>query len=235
MNSQYYLYDYEVLKQYISHFDKNAVLLIPISYFQITYLKSDFTDQKDRYNQFLVKEMGNDYSTQNKLLDYIPVLTANTNLTFIIRDISPASFLTESELLTYSEMKHESWSSMDENDNATTEEGFIHNKQMLSQIIDFCYANDIQPVLITTPITSILNTTYEENSTDFFDTFYRFSRELQEDYPSLLYLDYSHDPRFENEFTLFQDADHLNSVGAKNFTETVIHDLQSNGILTPIN
>jgi hypothetical protein len=172
------------------------------------------------------------------MFKYFPVLSAGDTLQFIVRDV-PAldryKFMTGSELIEYSEMKHESWTTDSESVYDAGEEGFQYNKRMLSQIIDFCYANDIQPVLVTTPITSILNNVYEEKSPDFFETFYRFSHELQEDYPSLLYLDYSHDPHFENEFSLFQDGDHLNAIGAKKFTETVIHDLQSSGIIIPIN
>jgi hypothetical protein len=172
------------------------------------------------------------------MFKYFPVLSAGDTLQFIVRD-APAldryKFMTGSELIEYSEMKHKSWTTDSETVYEAGEDGFQHNKQMVSQIIDFSYANDIQPVLITTPITSILNNIYDEKSPHFFETFYRFSRELQEDYPSLRYFDYSHDPRFENEFSLFQDADHLNAIGAKKFTETVIHDLQSMGIIVPSN
>jgi lysophospholipase L1-like esterase len=111
------------------------------------------------------------------------------------------------------------------------EEGFSYNKAWVSKIIELCLAHDIQPVLITTPITSVLNTVYAERSPKFFETFYRFTRELQEAYPSVPYFDYSHDPRFENNFSLFFDGDHLNTAGAGKFTAIVVSDLQSRGLL----
>jgi hypothetical protein len=112
-----------------------------------------------------------------------------------------------------------------------SEEGFAYNKSLVSKMIELCYANDIQPVLISTPVSYILNQIYIENSPDFFDTFYRFSRELQEAYPSLAYFDYSRDPRFENDLSLFSDTSHLNTAGAKHFTAIVIDDLKTAGIL----
>jgi len=130
--------------------------------------------------------------------------------------------------------KHKHWTTDNKNEYAfqAGEEGFVHNKILVSQIVEFCFANDIQPVLITMPITSILNNIYTEKSPGFFDTFYRFTRELQEAYPNLPYFDYSHDPRFENDFSLFKDGDHLNIFGAEKFTAIVISDLQTNGMLS---
>jgi hypothetical protein len=56
---------------------------------------------------------------------------------------------------------------------------------------------------------------------------------LQEAYPDLPYFDYSHDSRFENNFLLFRDGDHLNTAGAEKFTAIVISDLQAGGLISP--
>lgn len=238
LSSQRFIYDFAILKQYKNSFDKNAVLLIPISYFQITQRKIDFKDSRARYYRFLANELIDQYSLYEKMLfKYVPVLTAGNTLQFIIKDISllSNSFMTEQELLEYCEKKYIAWTTDSEYEYEAGEDGFVYNKNMAKQIIDFCYANDIQPVLVTTPITSVLNTIYKEKSPDFFDTFYRFSRELQEDYPSLLYFDYSHDPRFETNFSLFRDGDHLNAIGARKFTSIVVLDLQTSGVIIPSN
>lgn len=237
LGGQRFLYDYAVLKQYIHYFEKNAVLLIPISYFQITTIKRNFKDQHGRYYLFLENELMDSYSIPERILfSFIPVLTSGNTLRYIIKDFTrqpPEHFMTEQELIRNSKTRYEDWITGNTYEYEAGEEGFIHNKHIVSQIIELCYTNDIQPVLVTTPITSVLNNIYKENSPDFFDTFYRFSRELQEAYPSLLYLDYSHDPRFENDFSLFSNADHLNSIGAEKFTSIVIHELQTNGIVIP--
>ena len=232
--AQWFFYDYAILRQFVSKFDKNAVLLIPVSYFQITEAKNDFRDQRAWYYSFLDKKNMDSYSIQEKiLLSQIPVLTAGRNLQFIIKDQPPSisGALKEPEFTTHGIKRHESWTSDMMADTETREKGFTYNKSLVSQMAEFCYAHDIQPVLITTPITSVLNNIYRDKTPDFFDDFYRFTRELQEDYPSLPYLDYSHDPRFENDFSLFRDSDHLNNTGAEKFTAIVVSDLQAGGLL----
>ena len=235
LDDQYYLYDYAIVKQYVNKFDKNAVLLIPVSYFEITRIRTDFKDQRARYYRFLDKKNMDDYSIQEKMLyAVVPVLTAGGTIMFIVKDL-PASnksmLMTEPELVEYSINKHESWTTDSEYVFEAGEEGFSYNKFLVSQMVEFCYAHEIQPVLVTTPITSVLNNIFWEKTPDFFDDFYRFTRELQEAYPSLPYFDYSHDPRFENDFSLFRDADHFNINGAKKFTAVVISDLQTGGLL----
>ena len=239
LNAQRFFYDYAIIKQYINKFDKNAVLLIPVSYFQITMLKTDFRDQRARYYRFLDKEnMDSNSIKENMLYVLFPVLTAGTTMKFIIKDQQPSTpvlmVAKEPELTRHSISRYQSWTSDRRDDKETREEGFAYNKSSVSQIITFCYTHDIQPILITTPITSVLNNILLEKTPDLFDDFYRFTRELQEIYPSLPYFDYSHDPRFENEFSLFRDSDHLNIDGARKFTTIVISDLQANGLLPVI-
>lgn len=236
LSSQRFFYDYAIVKQYVDKFDKNAVLLIPISYFEITQIKTDFKDQRARYYHFLDKENMDFYSIQEKILfTRIPVLTAGQTFKFIIKDQPPPTRVLkvtkEPELTRHSINRHRGWTSNRKADIETREEAFSHNKSLVSQMVEFCYAHNIQPVLVTTPITSALNNIFWEKTPDFFDDFYRFTGELQEAYPSLPYLDYSHDPRFENDFSLFRDSDHLNIDGAKKFTAVVISDLQTSGFL----
>jgi hypothetical protein len=236
LNGQYFLYDYAILRQYVDRFCENAVLLIPISYFQITRIKLDFQDQRVRYYRFLRKKYMDFYSLQERLhyYDLVPVLTAGYTFKFIFEDVVPSDesiVMTESELVKYSIKKHESWTTDSEYVFDAGKEGFTYNKSLVSRIIECCYVHDIRPVLLTTPVTSVLNSIYNEKTPDFFDGFYRFINELQEVYPSLPYFDYSHDPRFENDFSLFKDGDHLNKAGAEKFTGIVITDLQTSGLL----
>jgi hypothetical protein len=235
LNDQRFLYDYAVLRQYINRFEKDAVLLIPISYFQITSEKTNFRDQRARYYHFLDREYMDFYSVQEKILfTVVPVMTAENTLRFIIKDQRPAAAsktAKEPELTRYCVKKHKSWTNDRKVDRKTKEQRFAKNKYLVSQIIELCHAHNIRPVLVSTPITSVLNNIYMEKTPDFFDDFYRFTRELQEAYPGLPYFDYSHDSRFENDFSLFRDGDHLNIIGAEKFTAIVISDLQASGLL----
>jgi hypothetical protein len=238
LTGQRHVYNYAILKQYIEHFDKNAVLLIPISYFEITRIKLDFTDQRPRYYRFLDKQYIESYSFSEKLLfDLVPVLTAGNTITFIIKD-QPLSAgkkiitMTGTELINYCNETYKSWTTDAPGIGIEAgEEGFAYNRNWVIKIIELCHGHGIRPVLITTPITSILNTIYAEKSPDFFDTFHRFTREITDTYPSILYFDYSHDRRFEDDFSLFNDSNHLNILGAEKFTAIVISDLESRGLI----
>ena len=100
---------------------------------------------------------------------------------------------------------------------------------MLSKIIDLCYENNIVPALVSTPIMDYLNGIFSE--TGFFETFYRFTYEMKKKYPSLLFFDYSHDEKYSNNWSLFNDPAHLNVTGAKVFTAEIIQNLKDNGLL----
>jgi hypothetical protein len=241
--SQLYPYDYAILQQYIDNFDKNAVLIILVEYFEITGIKKDYSDP--RYYRFLDKEFIPGFSTINYLRYVkIPVLSS-TNTIFkiffdtnyekkIAEDIAfGKSSLTLPVLAIVSEGRYYYFTN-DEPTGFTTEEGakgFAYNKNLVSKMIELCIAHDIQPVLISTPVTDMLNNQYTERKPEFFDTFSRFTREIRAEYPSVPYFDYSRDPRFESDYTLFADSDHLNIFGAEKFTAIVVADLQAAGLL----
>lgn len=246
LSSQTLLLDYSVLRQYIDHFERDAVLLILVDYFEITQIKIDFSDIIAHYYRFLDKEFIPGYSRYDSVrYNIVPVLSAGGNLVKIVLDLE--YFETErtknslkttdaAELADICPKRYRFLTALESGSGFATapdagEEGFAYNKALVSKIIELCMEHHIRPALVSTPITSVLNTVYAENSPGFFDTFYRFFRELQEDYPSVPYFDYSHDPRFENNFSLFGDGDHLNGKGAEKFTGVVVSDLQASGLL----
>jgi hypothetical protein len=245
LSSQRYVYDYAVLKQYLNHFDRGAVCVILVEYFEITRVKKDFSDQIMRYYRFLDRRTMPEYHLAN-YIQYaaFPVLSLGNNifngsLNNLDKDLIAeqierrASTMTISELKEYCLKKHESWTTDSVNgfEAEAGEEGFAYNQALLDNIIDLCMAHNIRPVLVSTPVTSILNGIYAEKSPDFFDTFYRFSREVCAKYPAVPYFDYSHDTRFTVDFSLFVDGDHLNMDGATKFTRMMVDDLISAGLL----
>ena len=248
-SAQHYLYDYALLSQYIEKFDKNAVVLILIEYFEVTHIKTDYSSQLAWYYRVLDKNHLPHYSLKDYLrYKAVPILTVDAN--YVVRELikflypvaaaqQEDSFLmrTEIERINSAKRRYIEWAKPESTSPVwkfrtdAGEEGFAYNKNLVSKMIELCLAHDIQPVLISTPLVSVLNRIFAEESPDFLDTFYRLSRELQETYPTVPYFDYSHDPRFENDFSLFGDQDHLNAAGAKKFTAIVVSDLQANGLL----
>lgn len=238
VNSQRYFWDYGILQQYIDSFAPNAVVLLPISYFGIIGRAENYDDLRPRYYRFLKKKYFDEWS----IWDYIryvsvPLLSAGKNIMKIFDDIpaenidvfnSRTIYMTEAELQDYCHKKHESWTNPEKEKG---DEGYLQNLEEVCQLVKFCLDKGLKPVLVTTPITTVLNDIYKEQSPNFFPTFYRFIADVQDQFPGVPYFDYSHDPEFSSNFELFADGDHLNVYGARQFTARVVQDLQEAGLL----
>ena len=133
----------------------------------------------------------------------------------------------EKNLYDYCIEKHKSWTSPEGEKGKI---GYDMNISEISLMIDLCLAHELIPILITTPVTDVLNEIYE-NDIDFFPTFEQFSRDLTSKYEGLIYLDYSRNEKFSKNHEFFCDGDHLNNMGADAFTKQVISDLKQIGII----
>ena len=235
LSAQPYFYDLQILKHYSKHFAKDAIILIPISYFGITGREQNYADFRSRYYRILSKQEM-DFWSLNEYIFYklFPILTAKENSIRIFCDkteeeMSPYynryEYLDNIELKEYCIRKYKSWISKGKG-----KSGFLQNIQEISATIDFCYENNFRPVLISTPITDILNEIYVQDG-DFFPTFKQFSDELCKKYPNICYFDYSRDERFSAQHELFADGDHLNNFGAEKFTKQLISDLKARKLL----
>lgn len=228
---QHHIYNYYVLKQYTDHFSKNAVVLIPISYFNITRIEKE---SNFRYYTFLSKENIPGWKFNEYLLyKYFPLfstkdvwvklLTMNNKMEIIPKTTHSSKEI--NELLNF----YTNWWLGNDPDVEKGEEGFQYNINAVSKIIDLCKEKDIIPVLVSTPIMDCINERYTND--DFFDTFYRFTNVLIEKYPGLLYLDYSQNEDYSNDYSLFQDPVHLNIYGEKKFTAQIVQDLKNARLL----
>jgi hypothetical protein len=244
LGNQRYLYDHAILNHYIENFEKDAVLIILVEYFEITQIISDYGNQVARYYRFLHKETIPEYSLRDHIrYKVFPILSAGGNTTMIFSDIKKNhqrnySSKTEEDLIGECEKKYSGWINPDLGSGVIEagEESYAYNQEFICKMVELCLAHDIRPVLVATPITSILNSLYDERSPDFFDAYYyRFIREICEKYPGLTFFDYSHDSRFVNDFSLFSDNDHLNAYGAEKFTHIVVADLEASGMLSKEN
>ena len=229
---QHHKYNYYLLKQYIDYFAPNAVVLIPISYFDITRIETDLIP---RYYGILSKENFPDWTIRGELSYLFPVMSyknlweklrMNENNSPYIQ-LSNHIIIKKDDADTSAKAFFEKYTTNTESEKG--EIGFQYNIEAVSKILDLCYEKDIVPVLVSTPVIDLLNDKYSE--TDFFETFYRFTDILKEKYPSLIYLDYSQKIDFSNNWSLFKDADHLNPTGGKKFNNQIIYDLKNLGLL----
>jgi hypothetical protein len=215
-------------------------LIILVEYFEITQITIASSGQVMRYYQFLQKEFMPDYSSRDYIrYKTLPIFSAGNNIKMIFSDTGKKedqwyySSKTKEDLIADGEARYKAWVKPKPNGGRTEagEEGYAYNQELVRKIVELCLSHDIRPVLVATPITSILNNIYDERSPGFFDTFRRFAGEICERYPGLEFFDYSHDRRFEHDFSLFFDSDHLNAYGAEKFTPIVVADLEASGIL----
>ena len=98
-----------------------------------------------------------------------------------------------------------------------------HPRQVeaLGKIVRKAKALGAVPVLITTPFTDCYNQAVDaEFSRLFYQMIANVCRET-----GVKYHDYSHDPRFEHDYSLFYDQDHLCAAGAKKFTAIVYDEI----------
>jgi hypothetical protein len=174
--AQRHLFDYALLRQYTNHFEKNAVAIILIEYFEITKTIKEFQDQMPRYYRILERQ----YIPKSEYIftDYVrysvfPVLSAGNNLISIVHDVNPEDVLIEKWHTSMSSQSQE-WILSNANgwyndwiNNSDGDAGYQYNKEILIELIDYCLSHNIQPVLVSTPIASTLNTVFEENSPDF--------------------------------------------------------------------
>ena len=229
---QHHGYNYYIIKQFADCFSKDAVFLIPISYFDITRI-----EEEPLYKYYKILEKSNfpDWNIKDYFLYKVfPFFSTKEpwKKFFMNENNSPVAayekvISTGESIADSSRIMYETFTK--DNGAERGEEGFRYNIEAVSKIIDFCHEREILPVLVSTPQVDLLNDIYTQ--TDFFDTFYRFTDTLKEKYPGLIYLDYSQKPEYFSDYSLFFDATHLNKKGAKKFTAQIVQDLKDAGLL----
>ncbi len=221
----------KVVKNYIKHFKSGAVILIEIPYFGVN---SRVDSYRERYYKILPKEDMDKWKF-SEWLAYckFPLLSSGRFKTAIFHDISKEEMspfynrnetLTEEELWEYSKKSHDNYISSPQN-------GYEQNFKEVSEIIDLCRDNKTVPVLVSYPPVDMWNELFSADP-DFFETFERFTKELQDKYPGLVYLDYSRDENFTKRHDYYMDSVHMNNAGAEEFTKTLVSDLRSRGLLS---
>lgn len=239
LSSQKFYYDFEVLKKYYERFDKNCVVIIPVSIFSF-YNGYDVKDISQNYIQFLDKDVLIGINPSEYLLaKYFsvtqPLSRVIKTLKYIL--VSLKNKKIEKKYVVYSDNL-----SFEEKKKAATETALDHlgiNKisyrqdknigiNQLKDILNFCEEKGFKPILISTPQTYLYNQEVGEKNYQerIYDNIKEVENQLNKKY---LYLDYSHDERFINNLEYFSDDDHLNEKGAEYFTEILLKDIKNHG------
>ncbi|MBU5427904.1 SGNH/GDSL hydrolase family protein [Tissierella pigra] len=229
--AQRVFYDEKIFEKYIENFKEGSTVIIPISYisFYLGYDNENFEDFNKMYYPFLsLKDIKKPKLSEYLKYKALPVVTAESNIKYAFikeeKAHEPKSVYKTSSM-PIDKMKEES------NDTAGRHLEFIEegrkDKDKFVAIVDNIIAtaieNNIRPVITTTPFTKYYN---EHFSEDFYKEFQDTIDGLLEKYPDIQYLDYSHDPRFENNEKLFFDSSHLNIEGGKLFTKIILEEIR---------
>lgn len=219
--SQSFDYDYALLKEYGSYMTKGSIMLIPISYFSFNNEVVNETEAEAmsiRYYHCLSPKNIPNYDlyvdiTANRL----PILTAGADILQLLPDwklsiIALAAEEDEIDVEEFARVAQERYSRHFDN----KEEYFMSERiENLYDIIHYCQAHDITPILLTPPFSKYYRDfVSEEFLREFNETITAIASDT-----GVSYYDYSYDDRFRGNLSYFMDADHLNSEGAAYFME----------------
>lgn len=106
---------------------------------------------------------------------------------------------------------------------------FDANRKDLEELIAYCKEKRWRPVLITIPITAIL----QDGLLDDYMEKYLYENIAQTDLQGVEYIDYSNLTKITTNNALFSNADHLNKKGGAIFSYILMNDLIRRGYLLP--
>lgn len=237
--AQHFAYDYTILKLYKTHIKKGAIVLLPVSYFSFHYALNTRPDIRPRYYRILPNSaIPNASITEDFRYSIFPILSSSGNIIKIFNDYPAAnsnSLDTNSNENTLDvsgieDQVFRTYRNWSENMTDMKHDTSIvaENTATLIKMIELCQTEGFIPVLITTPLTRPLNERYT-----FFckSDFFPMIEQVRAKTGNPLYLDYSHDARFVDDFSLFHDCNHLNKTGGGFFTRIVYDDLRKQSLI----
>lgn len=239
LDSQPFEYDYYILDYYADHLSDGATVIIPISYFDWYYryeeiFMGEISTYNERYYSILDKEHIMNYDLSKDILyNHFALLTAGKNIGYIFEDIPKMAKGVNNQIVAdidqVADRKYESWTkevmARDSQERETYEQ---KNTYYLKKMLDYCYEQGFQPVLVTLPVTDQLDSRFSE---EFKNDFYQNCTEILEEYEGLRYFNYIRREEFSGNLNYFLNADHLNAVGANAFSERLFLDLKEAGLL----
>lgn len=222
--SQTYNYDYAILQEYGSFLKEGGVMFIPVSYFSFNDEVANASEKQAlsvRYYHCLSPETMPDY---DYFTDFVvhkyPVLSAGHKLFELLPSLSLKVFAAESGV--DEEIFAARTKERYERHFAGKAEYFRQERiDELYEVIGYCKERNITPVLVTTPFSHYYNDLVSE---EFLEEFHTTIKNVT-DTCHVSYYDYSSDPRFCNDLSLFMDSDHLTDEGAEYFVSILAREV----------
>lgn len=246
-------FDYRIARQYIRKMEKNSVLMIVVSWFEIDAVPTErnLQETEKKYYQFLKRNLLPDENLGKYIkLKYFPIAASSSPFKTIKNQLFVPLFQKKSgsdvknaEADSAKQNSFKDWTEEKQNKEAKEaaegifrkferkgREGLSYNENLLEKIIKLCKQNDVKPVIVTTPFTENLNAFVDKNQT-LVQNISRFKQYVSQTYSDVPWLDYSHNLDFSTHLEYFGDPSHMLDFGALIFTDKVISDLRSLKIL----
>lgn len=229
LNSQDFYYDLKLLEKFSNHLAKDAIIVIPVSYFSFSIdrhdKQSDFYRVEQRYYSILSPQEIYNFKMGDYLKNSVlPILSAGGKLKALLKDSPPENNLFKKiNVYEYSQLSEKGKERAQYHLDLIKKDNYPENINYLKAIIKYCQNKGFRPVLVTTPFTEW----YFKNFPDeFLQEFYSLVNSIAIEY-DIPYFDYSQDPFFMRSPELFLDTDHLNLLGRQIFTVKFFNDLKN--------
>ena len=236
MDSQTLSYDERILDCYQDKLADGAVVIIDISFFACYGINEtaydDFESKNKRYYSILSPEYIKEY-------DWYTDLIVNHLCSINDGPLKVAAGILRPTMITEKKSYPDIWDTVNLSTLKTDVEGscyrhiymdkrneageLIFNEgenQALYDMVEICRAHNATPIFVTVPYLKEYTDEIRMEDPDFFDGFYAWINHVADEL-EVEYYDYSLDERFIHDYSLFYNGDHMNSYGAKKFTEII--------------
>lgn len=246
MGSQPLICDYLLLKNYREHLSKNAVVFVEVSYFDLYRTISESTDEEMLKRYYFILEPENNpwYTVKDDFLyHYFPVLAIHPdNLVKVSKNILDFYLKRNKNSAAPADEKSEDTILLERNIDAIAaarvEQHYrycqlnkgnmdLNEMQALHDILDLCQENGWRPIIITTPYTAQYTSYWPE---EVLKEMRKYLDNIAQEY-GIEYLDYSQNPDYADDLSLFIDSDHMNSSGAQKFSAELKDYIYKKGYL----
>ena len=102
------------------------------------------------------------------------------------------------------------------------------NTKLLIEMIDYCKEHEFQPVLLTIPVFHSLTEAFTKEE---LEKYYFSNIKEVVNATGVTYIDYSHDERFINNSSYYNNSDHMSADGGDSFMRIYKEDLKAKGFV----
>lgn len=242
LTSQTLRYDYKILKHYKNKIQKGAAVFIVVSYFSFfgrpEVEGKDFASRNKRYYMFLPPNLIDNYDIKTDIcIKYLPVLNLHLDDAYrFMREVSRKKKVAPVRpVVNYIPKTNPDHAAQDAIEaygrHIVSGRGGKGNKRIYRQeafdafyeMIAICKEIKAIPILVTTPFLKEYTDTVRQKDPEFIGDFYSVLNEIVKN-TGIKYYDYSLDEHFSDAYDLFSNSDHLNSEGARIFTDCLVHE-----------